>query len=258
MANSASGTNSISLDGQVALVTGAAMGLGRAMADILARAGAAVLLVDMDGDAAQAAAAEIAAAGGRAQGMAGDVAAPDCAAKACATAIAQFGRLDILFNNAGIYPPGKVLPDLDFATQERTYAVNVFAPLRFIAEAARVMTPGGRIINVSSMESLRPSGPSLSHYSATKAALNGITRAAAVDLGPLGIRVNALLPGLIHTEGTGSTPSEIFTTVAQRAPSGRVGVPADIAGPALFLASALSEYVNGHCLVVDGGMTSAG
>ena len=248
----------LSLAGEVALVTGAGLGLGRAIAETLAKAGAAVVVVDSDGGQAEAAAAAIRTAGGRAVAVAVDVAAPDGAVRACAEAMASFGRIDVLVNNAGIYPPAGVLPDIDFAVHERTYAVNVFGALRFIAEAARVMTAGGRIINVSSMESLRPSAPGLSHYSATKAALNAITRAAAVDLRPHGIRVNAVLPGLIHTEGTSIMPAEGFAIIEQRAPSGRVGVPADVAGPVLFLASALSAYVNGHCLVTDGGITIAG
>jgi NAD(P)-dependent dehydrogenase (short-subunit alcohol dehydrogenase family) len=164
----------------------------------------------------------------------------------------------MLVNNAGIYPPAGQLPDIDLDVHSRTYAVNVFGPLRCTAEAARRMEAGGRIVNISSMESLRPSGPGLSHYSATKAALNAITRASAVDLAERGIRVNAVLPGLIETEGTSRTPRELFDQVAARAPSRRVGSPSDIAGAVLFLASAASGYVNGQCLVVDGGITVAG
>ena len=170
----------------------------------------------------------------------------------------KFGRLDILVNNAGIYPPGGQLPDIDMQVHSRTYEVNVFGPLRCTAEAAWRMDPGGRIINMSSMESLRPSGPGLSHYSATKAALNAITRASAVDLAERGIRVNAILPGVVRTEGTSGSPPQLFEMIEARAPSRRVGVPDDIAGAVLFLASRASEYVNGHCLVVDGGMTIAG
>lgn len=249
---------SINLAGEVALVSGAALGLGRAIAGILAQAGAAVMLVDLDGAAAAKAAAEIVAAGGQAEALAADVAAPDCATKACAATLARFGRLDMLVNNAGIYPPGGVLPDIDFAAHERTYAINVFAAVRFMAEAARVMTPGGRIINMSSMEALRPSGPGVSHYAATKAALSAATRSAAVDLAPRGIRVNAILPGLIRTEGTSFIPAEAFDLSGQHAPSRRAGIPSDIAGAALFLASPLSAYVNGHSLVVDGGTTISG
>jgi NAD(P)-dependent dehydrogenase (short-subunit alcohol dehydrogenase family) len=174
-----------------------------------------------------------------------------------AAALEAFGRIDVLVNNAGIYPPGARLPDLDWTSFERTYAVNVFGALRCMALAAREMKAGGRIINISSMESLRPSGAGIAHYSSTKAALNALTRAGAVDLAPLGIRVNAILPGLIRTEGT-ARASQMFDAIAARAPSGRVGEPEDIAGAALFLASGASTYVNGHCLVVDGGMTITG
>jgi NAD(P)-dependent dehydrogenase (short-subunit alcohol dehydrogenase family) len=169
-----------------------------------------------------------------------------------------FGRIDVLVNNAGVYRPGGRLPEFDWAVFEQTCAVNLFGALRAMIEAGHRMQPGGRIINVSSMESLRPSGPGIANYSATKAALNALTRQAAVDFAPLGIRVNAILPGLVHTEGTSGATREMFDTVAARAPSRRIGEPADIAGAALFLASAASAYVNGHCLVVDGGMTIAG
>ncbi len=246
------------LDGQVAVVTGAGAGIGRAIAVILAAAGAQVVAVDLDPAAAEGTAGQITQAGGKAVAVAADIADPDGAAMIVAAAIREFGALDVLVNNAGIYPPGKRLPDIDWPTYERTYAVNVFGALRCTSEAARRMRAGGRIINISSMESLRPSGPTIAHYSSTKAALNAITRASAVDLAPLGIRVNAILPGLVKTEGTSRTPQELLDHIVARAPSGRVGEPDDIAGAALFLASEASSYINGHCLVVDGGMTIAG
>jgi NAD(P)-dependent dehydrogenase (short-subunit alcohol dehydrogenase family) len=243
------------LDGQVAVVTGAGAGIGRAVAEILGAAGAQVVAADLNQEAADATAAQIRDADGKAVAVAADMASDAGPATTMETAAGEFGRLDILVNNAGIYPPGAILPEIDWPTYERTYAVNVFGPLRCTSEAARRMKSGGRIINMSSMESLRPSGPSNTHYSSTKAALNGVTRSSAVDLAPLGIRVNAILPGLVKTEGTSRVPEQLFDLISARAPSGRVGVPLDIAGAALFLASAASAYVNGQCLVVDGGMT---
>lgn len=243
------------LDGEVAVVTGAGAGIGRAIAEILAAAGAQVVAADLDFAAAEVTAGRIEGAGGWAIAVSADMGSDAGPAEVMESAMRTFGRIDILVNNAGIYPPGGMLPDVDWDVHARTYAVNVFGPMRCTAEAARRMEPGARIINMSSMESLRPSGPGLSHYSATKAALNGMTRASAVDLAPKGIRVNAVLPGLVKTEGTSGHPQQLFDMISQRAPSGRVGEPSDIAGAALFLASKASAYVNGQCLVVDGGVT---
>ena len=246
------------LDNQVAVVTGAGAGIGRSIAEMLAAAGAGIIAVDLQQEAADATADGIVRSGGKAVSVAADISGDAGAGEAMEAAMREFGRLDVLVNNAGIYPPGTLLPEIDWATYERVYAVNVFGALRCTSEAARRMQPGGRIINMSSMESLRPSGPTNTHYSSTKAALNGITRASAVDLAALGIRVNAILPGLIKTEGTSRVPQELFDHIAGTAPSGRAGLPEDIAGAALFLASQASSYINGHCLVVDGGVTISG
>lgn len=246
------------LDGDVAIVTGAGAGLGHAIAVMLADAGASVIAADKDAHLAQRTAGVIAAAGGKAAAVAADVSEPASVTAMVGAAIAHFGRLDILVNNAGIYPPAPRLPEIDWPAYEKTFAVNVFGMMRCISEAARQMQPGSRIINMSSMESIRPSGPNTAHYNTTKSAVNGLTRASAVDLAPLGIRVNAILPGVIKTEGTAQMPQEMFDSIASRAPSGRVGEPDDIAAAALFLASKASSYVNGHCLVVDGGATISG
>ena len=139
-----------------------------------------------------------------------------------------------------------------------TFAVNVFGMLRCTSEAAKLMKPGGRIINISSVESIRSSGSGSAHYNVTKAAANGATRASAVDLAKLGIRFNAVLPGLIKTEGKARMPQEMLDGIAAHAPGGRVGERQDIAAAVLFRASPASSYVNGHCLVVDGGTTIKG
>lgn len=246
------------LEGEVAVVTGAGAGLGKAIAEILAGAGASVVVADIAQETADAAVAQIVDDGGKAVAVVADMGGEAGPGEVMDAAMQAFGRIDILVNNAGIYPPGGQLPDIDWEVHARTHAVNVFGPLRCTAEAVKRMEPGARIINMSSMESLRPSGPGLSHYSVTKAALNGITRASATDLADRGIRVNAILPGLIKTEGTSNHPQQLFDMIAGRTPSRRVGEPLDIAGAALFLASKASAYVNGHCLVVDGGMTVAG
>ena len=246
------------IDGDVAIVTGAGAGLGHAIAVMLADAGARVVVADMDAQQAQRTVDVIASMGGEALAITTDVSESASITAMIETAIAHFGRLDILVNNAGIYPPVPRLPDIDWPAYEKTFAVNVFGVLRCIADAAPRMQPGGRIINMSSMESIRPSGPGSAHYNTTKAAVNGLTRASAVDLAPLGIRVNAILPGLIKTEGTARMPQEMLDGIAAHAPSGRVGEPDDIAAAALFLASRASSYVNGHCLVVDGGTTIRG
>ncbi|KHK93168.1 SDR family NAD(P)-dependent oxidoreductase [Novosphingobium malaysiense] len=253
--NELQATSLFRLDDKTAIVTGAGSGIGRAIALLYAAAGAGVVAADLDSTAAEETVARIVRGGGRAHAVTVDVAAPEGIEGAVTAAVETFGALDVLVNNAGIYPLGERLPGIDWETYERTYAVNVFGALRCISASAGRMRPGGAIINISSMESLSLSGPGNAHYSSAKAALNGLTRAAAVDLGPQGIRVNAILPGLVKTEGTSGAPQPLFDNIAAKAPSGRVGEPLDIAGAALFLACPAASYVNGHCLLVDGGIT---
>src|ERR1019366_4935782 len=134
-------------------------------------------------------------------------------------AVAQIGSVDILVNNAGIYPRAGPVPDLDWQILQRTIEVNFYAAVRYTMAAARRMQAGGCVVNVSSIESLRPSARGISHYCSSKAALNAFTRSSAVDLAERGIRVNAVLPGLVATEGTQASPKDTADRFALRAPS---------------------------------------
>ncbi len=237
------------LDGDVALVTGAGAGIGRGIATMLAAAGAAVVAIDRDAAGANATAAFITEHGGTAFAIGADVADGDDTVRVFETTLERFGKIDVLVNNAGIYPPVPAFPDVNWDAFRRTFEVNFFAAVRYSSEAAQRMASGSRIINLSSVVSLR-SGPA--HYASSKGALNSFTRTSAVDLASRGIRVNAILPGVTVTEGT-TALGHSFASWAEQAPSRRLGQPEDIAAAVLFLASPASSFVNGQCICVDGG-----
>jgi NAD(P)-dependent dehydrogenase (short-subunit alcohol dehydrogenase family) len=252
------------LAGRVALVTGAGArrGIGRAIARGLAREGARVVAADLDDALADEAAAEIRAGGGQARGVRADVAlAADVRAMLEAT-LAAFGRLDVLVSNAGIAPIRPFL-ELDEATWDRTFAVNVKGVYLCGQAAARQMIAqgsGGAIINLSSISEV-VSGGGLTHYAATKAAVGNLTRGMAAELGPHGIRVNAIGPGTIQTEIVSYLPEaeQAHRHAVSRSltPLGRLGRPEDVVGAAVFLASDEAAYVSGITLYVDGGQLYA-
>jgi NAD(P)-dependent dehydrogenase (short-subunit alcohol dehydrogenase family) len=242
------------LDGKVAVVTGASKGLGRAMALGFAEAGADVVVSSRKLDACEAVACEVRALGRRAAAVACHVGRwGDCDALVART-IERFGRIDVLVNNAGIAPVPPSLLDVTEELFDKTMAVDLKGPLRLIAVAATHMAPGSAVINISSKASTHPS-PFTVVYAAAKAGLNALTQAAALELAPQGIRVNAIVCGTFHTDSfhaSAPTP-DLQAAMAARIGLGRVADPDEIVGTALYLATDASSYLTGQLVTLDGG-----
>lgn len=242
------------LDGQVAIVTGGAKGIGFAIARRYAVEGARVVIADIDVEAGESAAAQLIEAGGEAEFVRCDVGQGEDVDRVVETATSRFGGIDILVNNAGDVVTLRHFLDGDEDWWDNMIRTNLKGHYFFIDRIAPIMAAAqhGVIINMSS------GGANRSHrgavaYDASKGAIEAMTRSLAVELAPYGIRVNALVPGLIATH-----PGHLEPVAKKRrddtVPLGRGGSPDDLAGPALFLASADAEYITGHCLVVDGAV----
>jgi 3-oxoacyl-[acyl-carrier protein] reductase len=239
------------LSGKVALVTGGSRGIGAAIVRRLAAEGAAVAFTyAASADKAEALAAEIVAAGGRALAIQADSADPQALAAAVDGTLAAFGRLDVLANNAGILLHGMV-DDYPLADFDRMLAVNVRAVFAAVQAALPHLGEGGRIITTGSVVADRVGFPGASVYAMTKAAVAGLTRGLARDLGPRGITVNAVQPGPTETD---MAPAEaIGDRVRPLIPLGRMGRDSEIAGLVAYLAGPEAGFVNGACLTIDGG-----
>ena len=254
-----------SVQGRRVIVTGAAMGIGFGIAERFARGGADVLIADLDGEAAAAAASKLHGLAGRAEAMRLDVSEDDAGQRAVDECVRRFDGLDVLVNNAGVYP---MSPVLDMTTElfDRVLGINLRGAV-FLSKAAAArmvqQAGGGAIVNIASIDALHPSVVGLGAYDASKGGLAMFTKALALELAPRGIRVNAIAPGAIATEGAGRplqglgmTPEQtqaVTDEFVRRIPLGRMGRPDDIATAVIFLASAASSYVTGSLLVVDGG-----
>lgn len=241
------------LENKVAVVTGASRGLGKAIAELFADEGAKVVLLDLKQHWAEAAANEIVARGGDAIGLAADVSDRDAVAAAMAQCVARHGRIDILVNNAmwNRYDP---LEDINSETLARMTGVGLAGIVWGMQAAVPHMAAGSSIINIGSMAGRLGSRGSIL-YSAVKAGVDGLTRAASVELGPKGIRVNAIAPSTVATEGVLAILSEDNLALrVEQTPLGRLGETGDIAQTALWLAGERAGFITGQSIAVDGGI----
>lgn len=254
------------LEGRRAVVTGAAMGIGRGITQRFLEAGADVVLVDLDARAVEATADELRGIGGKVEWLALDVSHEDAGAIIAGKAVAAFGGLDIVVNNAGIYPQ---VPLLEMPTEllDRVLTVNLRSLVLISRECARQMVEqgtGGSIVNIASIDALHPSMVGLAAYDTSKGGVLMFTKSLALELAPHGIRVNAIAPGGIATEGTkkpmlgsGMTEAQqqalMEDFVKRSVPLGRIGAPDEIALATVFVASDAASYMTGSLLVIDGG-----
>lgn len=244
------------LKGKVAVVTGASKGIGASIAKAFAAEGASVVVnYASDRAGAEKVVQTITDGGGTAVAVKGSVAEAADAESIVGTAVSNFGKLDILVNNAGVYEFAPI-EDITAEHYNRQFNTNVLGLLLVTQAAAKHLTEGGSVINIGSLVS-RITPPGSSVYTATKAAVDGITGVLSRELGPRRIRVNALNPGMVETEGTqtaGISGSDMESNAIVNTPLGRIGRPDDIASAAVFLASDDSAWVSGEHINAAGGM----
>lgn len=243
------------LDGKVALVTGASVGLGQAMAQALAEAGADIAAhCHFDGEADETCAA-IEKTGRKSKSFAGDMSDKDAPKKLIEEVIREFGRIDVLINNAGMI---RRAPAVDFSEEDwaTVLEVNLSSVFRLSQAAGKTMIEhgGGKIVNVASLLSFQ-GGITVPAYTASKSGVAGLTKALANEWAKFNVNVNAIAPGYMATSNTTALRADEVRNrqILERIPAGRWGEASDLAGAAVFLSSAASDYLQGHILVVDGG-----
>lgn len=246
----------LDFQGRVVMVTGGSGGLGQGIAQRFAQAGAQVVVqYHANRDDALSVVRRIEAAGGQALAVLADLTQEGPVSSLVEQAVARYGRVDTLINNAGIYPQAPLV-DMPLAQWDAVINANLRSAFLCTQAVARQMIrqgEGGAIVNITSIEAENPA-PQHSHYSASKAGVFMMTRAAAAELGRFNIRVNAVAPGLMWREGLEQSWAEGVARYLAAAPLGRLGRPEDVADACLFLASAGARWITGASLTVDGGV----
>lgn len=242
------------LEGKVALITGGAQGIGRAIALILARQGARVVISDVNLEKAQETCREIESAGGQALAIEGNVADAKAAENMVERAVEKFGALDILVNNAGITRDG-VLLRMKEEDWDSVMAVNLKGAFQCTRAALRffLKRKAGKIVNIASVTG-EMGNAGQSNYAASKAGLIGFTKSVAREYASRNIQVNAVAPGFIDTAMTQAIPQRDRDSLIKQIPMERLGTPEDVAEAVLFLASSAADYITGQVLNVNGGM----
>ncbi|MFA6213762.1 MAG: SDR family NAD(P)-dependent oxidoreductase [Candidatus Micrarchaeia archaeon] len=243
------------MKGNVAIVTGSTKGIGLGIAEELARQGASVVVTGRHQDECDEVSARIASEFKvETAGVACDMGRPQEIKKLVESTVSRFGKLDIFVNNAGIFP-FKPLGEISEDEYGEVLGINLKGSFFSIKEASAAMKPGGKITIISSIASM-VGFPGLAHYCASKGGVNGLVRAAALELAPMKINVNAVAPGAIETPGaSGAMDDAARAQTASAIPWKRWGTPADIAHAVAFLSSEKADYITGQVLVVDGGWT---